>query len=181
MRSLFVKIFLSFWVATALFVVTAILLTLAFRPRNATWEALRTSTLNDSIAAYEEGGAPQLTQYFDNLEASQNVRGFLFDEQGEELSHRAVPDWAIRVARGGRRSPHDGVLFPAPPIQRESRASSDGKHRYTLVMGLPPGPRFFFCPRGMPVPGLIIAILSSGLVCYFLAWYMTKPVARLRG
>jgi two-component system sensor histidine kinase CpxA len=32
----------------------------------------------------------------------------------------------------------------------------------------------------MPVPGLIIAILSSGLVCYFLAWYMTKPVARLR-
>jgi signal transduction histidine kinase len=180
MRSLFVKIFLSFWLATALFVVTAILLTLAFRPRNATWDALRSSTLNDSIAAYEEGGAPQLTQYFDNLEASQNVRAYLFDEHGEELSHRAVPDWAIRVARGGRRSPHDGVLFPAPPIQRESRASSDGNHRYTLVMGLPPGPRFFFGPRGMPVPGLIIAVLCSGIVCYFLAWYMTKPVARLR-
>ena len=32
----------------------------------------------------------------------------------------------------------------------------------------------------MPVPGLIIAVLSSGLVCYFLAWYLTKPVARLR-
>jgi two-component system sensor histidine kinase CpxA len=27
---------------------------------------------------------------------------------------------------------------------------------------------------------LIIAVLSSGLVCYFLAWYMTKPVTRLR-
>jgi two-component system sensor histidine kinase CpxA len=32
----------------------------------------------------------------------------------------------------------------------------------------------------MPIPGLIISILSSGIVCYFLAWYMTKPVARLR-
>jgi two-component system sensor histidine kinase CpxA len=32
----------------------------------------------------------------------------------------------------------------------------------------------------MPVPGLIIAIISSGLVCYFLAWFMTKPIARLR-
>jgi two-component system sensor histidine kinase CpxA len=32
----------------------------------------------------------------------------------------------------------------------------------------------------MPVPGLIIAVLSSGLVCYFLAWYMTKPIVRLR-
>ena len=180
MRSLFLKIFLSFWVALALFLVIAILLTLAFRPRSATWEALRTSTLNDSIAAYEEGGSAQLSQYFDNLEASQNVRGYLFDELGEEVSHRALPDWAIRVARGGKRTPHDGVLFPAPPVQRESRASSDGKHRYTLVMGLPPGPRFFFGPRGMPVPGLVIAILSSGFVCYFLAWYLTKPVAGLR-
>jgi two-component system sensor histidine kinase CpxA len=30
------------------------------------------------------------------------------------------------------------------------------------------------------MPGLIIAVISSGLVCYFLSWYMTKPVARLR-
>jgi two-component system sensor histidine kinase CpxA len=38
----------------------------------------------------------------------------------------------------------------------------------------------FFGPRGLPLPGLIIAVLSSGLVCYILAWYMTKPVVRLR-
>jgi two-component system sensor histidine kinase CpxA len=180
MKSLFLKIFLSFWVAQALFVVLAILVTLAFRPRNSTWEALRVSVLNDSIAAYEEGGATQLRQYFENLDSTQHVRAFLFDEHGEEVSHRAAPDWAIRVASGGNRMPHDGVVFPPPPMQRESRASSDGKHRYTLVMGLPPGPRVFFGPRGMPVPGLIIAVLSSGIVCYFLAWYMTKPVARLR-
>jgi two-component system sensor histidine kinase CpxA len=177
---LFLKIFLSFWVAQALFVVLAILVTLAFRPRSSTWEALRSTTLNDSVSAYEEGGERQLRQYFENLEAAQHVRAYLFNEQGEEISHRGAPDWAIRVASGGPRSPRDGVVFPAPPVQRDSRASSDGKHRYTLVMGLPPGPRVFFGPRGMPVPGLIIAVLSSGLVCYFLAWYMTKPVARLR-
>jgi signal transduction histidine kinase len=180
MKSLFLKIFLSFWVAQALFVVLAILVTLAFRPRNSTWEALRSAVLNDSVAAYEEGGATQLRQYFENLDSTQHVRAFLFDEHGEEVSHRAAPEWAIRVATGGNRMPHDGVVFPPPPMQRESKASSDGKHRYTLVMGLPPGPRVFFGPRGMPVPGLIIAVLSSGIVCYFLAWYMTKPVARLR-
>jgi two-component system sensor histidine kinase CpxA len=32
----------------------------------------------------------------------------------------------------------------------------------------------------MPVPGLLIAIISSGLVCYFLSWYLTKPIVRLR-
>ncbi len=180
MKSLFLKIFLSFWVAQALFIVLAILVTLAFRPRSATWEALRNTTLNEAVNAYEEGGDRQLRQYLENLDATQHVRAYLFNEQGEEISHRGAPDWAVRVASGGPRAPRDGIVFPPPPVQRDSRASSDGKHRYTLVMGLPPGPRVFFGPRGIPVPGLIIAIFSSGLICYFLAWYMTKPVARLR-
>ena len=65
-------------------------------------------------------------------------------------------------------------------MQRDSRASSDGKHRYTLVMGLPPGPRVFIGPRGLPLPALVILVLSSGIACYFLSWYLTKPIVRLR-
>ena len=108
------------------------------------------------------------------------MRAYLFDERGEELSHRAPPDWAIRVAEGGPRVPRDGLIFPAPPMQRDSRASSDGKHRYTLVMGLPPGPRVFIGPRGLPLPALVILVISSGIACYFLSWYLTKPIVRLR-
>ena len=180
MKSLFLRIFLSFWLAQALFVVLAIIVTLAFRPRSTTWEGLRTTALNDAVNVYEEGGESQLRQYLDNLESTQHLRAFLFDEKGIEVSGRPVPDWAIRLATGGPRMPRDGFIIPAPPVQRDSRASSDGKHRYTLVLGLPPGPRVFFGPRGMPVPGLIIAIISSGLVCYFLSWYLTKPIVRLR-
>ena len=180
MKSLFLRIFLSFWVALALFAVLAVLVTLAFRPRSATWEALRITTLNDAVNIYEDGGPLKVRDYLEKLDQTQHVRAFLFDETGNEVSHRAPPDWAIRVAAGGPRTPHDGFFFPAPPVQRDSRASSDGKHRYTLVIGLPPGPRVFFGPRGMPVPGLIIAIISSGLVCYFLSWYLTKPIVRLR-
>jgi two-component system sensor histidine kinase CpxA len=180
MKSLFLRIFLSFWMAQALFVVLAILVTLALRPRTSTWEGLRTTVLNDAVNAYEEGGQQQLRQYMENLEATQHLRAYLFDEQRTEVSHRAAPDWAIRVAAGGPRMPRDGFVIPAPPVQRDSRASSDGKHRYTLVLGTPPGPRVFFGPRGMPIPGLIIAIISSGLVCYFLSWYLTKPIVRLR-
>src|SRR5579864_2656323 len=180
MKSLFLRIFLSFWVAQALFVVLAILVTLAFRPRSSTWEALRTTVLNEAVSEYEEGGAPQLRSYMQDLETSQHVRAYLFDERGNEISGRGAPDWAMRVAAGGPRNPRDGFIIPAPPVQRDSRASSDGKHRYTLVLGFPPGPRVFFGPRGLPVPGLIIAIISSGLVCYLLSWYMTKPIVRLR-
>jgi HAMP domain-containing protein len=47
-------------------------------------------------------------------------------------------------------------------------------------MGLPPGPRVFIGPRGLPLPALVILVLSSGIACYFLAWYLTKPIVRLR-
>src|SRR5215831_18427884 len=180
MKSLFLRIFISFWVAQALFVVLAIVVTIALRPRSSTWEALRTTVLNDSVSAYEDGGRQGLRDYFEDVDRSQHVRAYLFDEKLNELSKRPAPEWAMRVAAGGPRIPHDGFVFPAPPLQRDSRASSDGKHRYTLVLGMPPGPRVFFGPRGLPVPGLIIAIISSGIMCYFLSWYLTKPIVRLR-
>jgi len=180
MKSLFLRLFLSFWVAQALIIVLAILVTLALRPRSSTWEALRATTLNDAVTAYEQGGDAQLRKYMEDLDATQHVRAYLFNEQGTELSHRTPPDWAIRVARGGPRIPRDAIMIPAPPVQRDSRSSSDGLHQYTLVMGLPPGPRVFFGPRGMPVRWLVIAVICSGLVCYLLAWYLTKPIVRLR-
>src|SRR5271167_3432827 len=181
MKSLFLKIFLSFWMAFALFLVLAILVTLAFRPRSSSWEAVLATALNDSVNAYEQKGASGLREYLDSLESTQHVRVFLFNENMEEVSHRGAPEWAVRVATGGPRVPHEGFIFPAPPpVLRDSRASSDGLHRYTLVLSPPPGPRLFLGPRGLPIPGLIIAVISSGLVCYLLAWFLTMPVVRLR-
>jgi two-component system, OmpR family, sensor histidine kinase CpxA len=181
MKSLFLRIFLSFWVAQALFVVLAILVTVTMRPRSSTWEGLLATALNDSVYAYEQGGRRGLRDYLDNLERTQRVRGFLFDENMEEISQRGAPEWAARVAAGRPRPLREGFFFPAPPpVLRDSRASSDGSHRYTLVLAPPPGPRLFLGPRGLPIPGLIIAVISSGLVCYFLAWYLTQPVVRLR-
>jgi two-component system sensor histidine kinase CpxA len=181
MKSLFLKIFLSFWVAFALFLVLAIVATLVFRPRASSWESILATSLNDSVNAYEQGGSRGLRDYLQNLESTQHVRAFLFDENMDEMSHRGAPDWAVRVASGGRRSPHEGFIFPAPPpVLRDSRASSDGSHRYTLILAPPPGPRLFLGPRGLPIPGLFIAVISSGLVCYLLAWFLTMPVVRLR-
>jgi two-component system, OmpR family, sensor histidine kinase CpxA len=181
MKTLFLKIFLSFWAALALFLVLAILVMLAFRPqRNSTWDALRTTALTDAIAAYEHGGTQQAHDYLENLQHTHHVRAYVFDEQGNEISGRSSQGWAEHVAAGKPLPPRPGMIFPRPQILTESKASSDGHHLYTIAMELPPGPRVFFGPWGIPMPGLIIAVISSGLVCYFLAWYMTKPVARLR-
>jgi len=181
MKSLFLKIFLSFWAALALFVVLAIVITQVFRPRGSSWEGLLATALNDSVNAYEQGGRPALRLYIENLEKTQHVRAFLFNENMEELAHRGAPDWAVRVAGGGPRVPREGFIFPSPPpVLRDSRASADGLHRYTFVLAPPPGPRLFLGPRGLPLPGLVILVISSGLVCYLLAWFLTMPIVRLR-
>jgi two-component system sensor histidine kinase CpxA len=181
MKTLFLKIFLSFWAALALFLVLAILVMLALRPqRNSTWDALRTTALNEAIAAYEHGGTQQAHDYLEGLQRTHHVRAYVFDELGNEISGRSSQGWAEHVAAGKPLPPRPGMIFPRPQILTESKASSDGGHLYTIAMELPPGPRVFFGPWGIPMPGLIIAVISSGLVCYFLAAYMTKPVARLR-
>src|ERR1700677_1675957 len=181
MKSLFLKIFLSFWAALALFLVMAILVMLAFRTqRNSTWDALRTTALTEATLAYEQGGTQPAHEYLENLQRTHHVRVYVFDEQGSEISGRSSQGWAEHIAAGKPLPPPPGMIFPRPQILTESKASSDGRHFYTIAMELPPGPRVFFGPWGIPMPGLIILVISSGVVCYFLAWYMTKPVARLR-
>jgi two-component system sensor histidine kinase CpxA len=181
MNSLFVRIFLSFWVAIALFVVLTFSFVAVFRQqRNPTWEALRTTALSEAVAAYEHGGESEARNYLINLEVTQHVRVHVFDERGREISGRHAPTSAQSLALGKPIPPREGIVFPPPRILTESRVSSDGQHRYVIVLMPPSGPRFFFGPHGLPITGIAILMLSSGLVCYFLSWYMTKPIVRLR-
>ncbi len=179
MRSLFLKIFLSYWVALALFFVLAIIVTITLRQRGefAAWEARQNAVLSEAVQTYEQAGQPELRRYLDDLHDSQHVRAFLFDDHGQELSSRPVPHWAESVARGAMPPPHDlWQRFAPSPFRRITLAASSGRH-YTAVVMLPPGP---IGPGGIPGMGVFIGIVSSGLVCYLLARYLTSPIVRLR-
>ena len=136
MRSLFLKIFLSFWLALALSVVLAILVTLAMRPQrdSATWEALRAKALTEAVQAYEQGGEPVVREYLEDLEQSHHVRAFLFDEQGNELSQRPAPPWAERIARGRamRRSPGFWAWKTRSCFRRAFRQTKDSLRRSSM-------------------------------------------------
>ncbi len=179
MRSLFLKIFLSFWLAQALFLVLATLVTLAIRQQaESAWEAEQAQILSQAVQTYETGGQAALAQYLDQVRQSQGVRAYLLDENDQELSGRRSRDWAKDGEHRRPRSSRGGFLgWMAARPQRQSITSASG-HRYTLVMFPPPhGP---FGDLGIHGLGIFIAILSSGLVCYRLARYLTSPVVRLR-
>jgi len=191
MKSLFLKIFVSFWAVLALSLVLAIVVTIALRPERRGIESQAPQTLAEAVNAYQTGGQRATHDYLEEIWRAQHVRAYVFDPAGNELSGRHVPPW-IEASREGatpgatrpignshggpsyRRSFVDSLL---PDRIRREALTLDGK-RYTLVLELPPGPHGFFGPFDIPL--LAIAIILSGLVCYLLSWSVTSPVIRLR-
>ena len=189
MKSLFLKIFLSFWAAQALFVVLAILVTIALSPARHGIEAEGPQILAEVVNAYQSGGERAAHDYVEELWRTQHVWALVFDPAGHEISGRPgrprmddarpdapPPDIPIR---GGVPHHHGWLDNLIPNRVIRQGLTLDGK-RYTLVLILPPGPRVFFGPHDIPLLGITIAIISSGLMCYLLAWSMTSPVTRLR-
>jgi hypothetical protein len=82
MRSLFVRIFLSYWMAQALFLVLAILVTLAVHPSSeiANVQAQQSRFLSEAVQAYQTGGQEGARNYLRAVHDAQHVRLFLFDE-----------------------------------------------------------------------------------------------------
>jgi signal transduction histidine kinase len=182
MKSLFLKIFLSFWLAQALFLVLAILVTVAMRPTHqiSAVEALQPKFLSDAVDAYQTGGAPKLHDYLRGLRDSQHVHAVLFRD-GVNLVGHPLPPWFAESASGKGHTADTllGRLNPHVQLLRASMTGPDGA-RYVLVTELPPGQTALFGPNGVPGLGITIAVISSGLVCYFLAQFLTSPITRLR-
>jgi two-component system, OmpR family, sensor histidine kinase CpxA len=180
MRSVFLKIFLSYWVAQALFLVLAILVTLAIRPPQDTrGEYLRQAIATQLAETYEHQGQSGLRKSLGALRGSLHEHdAFLFDDKGTELSGSGAPKWARDMALGTPRA--EGFRLQSDRRSAQAITGSDGKH-YVLVIEHPsPSPHLFFGPGHMPGPGILIAILSSGLVCFLLARSLTAPIVRLR-
>ncbi len=182
MRSLFVKIFLSFWLAQALFIVLATLGTLAMRPGReaAAVEGQESRIFSEAIQAYQNGGEDGLRKFYWSMRDNQRLHVFLFDAQGLDLAGHQPPDWILKVYRGETWTA-DTVWGRLRAMQflRQTTTLADG-HKYTLVIQLPPLKHAFFGPNADPKLAIAIAILSSGIVCFLLARYITSPVVRLR-
>jgi len=182
MRSLFLKIFLSYWMAQALFLVLAIIVTFAMRPSReiSNLQAQEPKFLNEALQAYQAGGDDGARKYFRNVHDNQHVRLFIFDDQGRDLLGRKASEWIERVRRGQMRTADTfwGRFGPGQFLRQTITA--DNGRSYMVIVDFPPEEHPFFGPHGVPGLGILIAVLSSGLVCYILARYLTSPIVQLR-
>ena len=180
MRSLFLRIFLSFWLSMLL--VGAILVAVAMTsdPRAAELARLQrnlTSYGAAAVAALEAGGEPALADFTARLEREKHIELFLFRNDISPLPDRHYP-------RGLRAL----AAFAASTGEPQARPGRHGwwvafplEQDYVVAAEIPPRTPLqrFLDPHRMGLR-LGIAFLVGGLVCFFLARSLTAPIRRLR-
>ena len=75
--------------SVSVFVVLAILVTLALRPARHGIESQGLQILAEAVNAYQSGGEPSAHEYLEDIFHKQHVRAFIFDAAGHELAGRA--------------------------------------------------------------------------------------------
>jgi signal transduction histidine kinase len=188
-RSLFFKIFVSFWLTMAL---TIAVLTLMARisnsesfPERASRGPVReglTLYSETAVRIYEREG-PQALQEF--IRRSLNESGtevFLFDGDGKPIVGGSTDGNVANVV-------HDLLEHPEEPPRSFSLFTGVSRTSWGRVVVSPGGKRYIFAARfsqrGSTPPfftasRIAVSILIAGLVCYLLGLYLTLPLKKLQ-
>lgn len=182
-RSLFLKIFIWFWLAMIL-VNVALFAAVALTRPTPTGRSWRDLTLVGPYAQkageiYEQGGKSALLTYLSDTEKSSGIYAVFFDDKLQELSGRQAPAGADELVAKAEKSGEIEFNFAGRSNTLVARpiTSAQGKH-YTYVAHMPRNPyNVSYQTLGLR---LLAVLLTGGLFCYWLAWYLTTPLLKLR-
>jgi signal transduction histidine kinase len=198
MRTLFIKILLSFWLAMALTTIAYTILVLSTQIGQR--GKLRQSVLADrrqmagemltmygqvAPALYEREGATPLDRYAGKPAGSTKVLSFLFDATGRPLiSSREIPADVQAAAAEAARSGGPGSVNSKDFIALAQPVAGPAGRSYIAAVGLPALPlrasqRWQSIVRSFGIQ-MTVALLFGGIICYVLAWRLTAPIRRLR-
>lgn len=181
-RSLYLKIFIWFWLAM---IIINVVLFAAFAltrptPTRRSWRDLAQTGPNAQKAAeiYEQSGPGALTASLQAAEKTTGVSATFFDEHGKELSGRTVSPKAQELSAKATETRDiefnfdvEGTLV-ARPIVRENG------QLYIYVAHIPRPP---FQPTWQTLGmRLLVVLVIGGIFCYWLARYLTTPLFKLR-
>ncbi|HZN08484.1 MAG TPA: ATP-binding protein [Pyrinomonadaceae bacterium] len=181
-RSLYLKIFIWFWLAMIVINVAffaAIALTRP-TPTRRSWRDLAQTGANAQKAAevFEQSGSPALSSALQATEKNTGVNGTLFDESGRELSGRNVPPGAPDLIARVAQSRDLEFEFAGPGTLVARPIVSAKGQRYTYVAHIPRPP--FQSLWQTQAIRLVIILVIGGIFCYWLARYLTTPFFKLR-
>jgi two-component system sensor histidine kinase CpxA len=187
MRTLFLKIFLWFWLAMALVVLALFTVTATTQsepvipPQRGLVADTLASHAHKAATIFERGGRPALIQYLRGFEYKAHIRAYLVNAQGKEVVGRKVPEGARTLVAQAALTEDAQFYLSGSTIFGAQRGVSASGNRYVFVGTMP---RSLLSALRIPprirALRLLAVLLPAGLVCFGLARYLTAPVTRLR-
>jgi len=199
MRSLFLKIFLWFGlvmvVANVASFVTGIVTERRSQfPRQSLMGQMFGVYAESAVEVFERDGKTALAAYLERVEHASNINAVLFDNLGNEVSGRAVPEGVLNaISRVTEESPYVFYFLPQQPRPIAAHLIRGPQGATYVLAGVLPKPDFPGPPPRLGEPGSlafglrIIArsflpvLLVGGLFCFWLASYLSTPIVQLRG
>ncbi|NNE99795.1 MAG: HAMP domain-containing protein [Pyrinomonadaceae bacterium] len=192
--SLFLKIFLWFWLAMALIVGAITLVSWSTsseplaRQRTTFLNEIITSGSQTAVQIFESDGVEGLGEYFERRSNSRRVNSIgFFSKDGELVAGNLkvadineLFDEALQTDQPKFRRVNvdiDGV--PKRIVYGAKRVIVEDGTTYVYIIEIVPfrQPTFF---TGRLLLQILTVFLIGGLFCYFLARYLTSPITRLR-
>ncbi len=183
--SLFLKIFLWFWLAMALIIGGVMLVnwSTSSEPLARQWETFvgESVTINagTSVQIYEAEGLGGLNEYFKRLELRRRVSTVSFyGENGILIAGKEGKNRGAIVKKAFGSDKPEFERHPEFTLAAKKAFGSDGKAYVYTVEITRFQPPAFFTPRLLLQ--ILTVVLMGGLVCYGLAKYLTSPITKLR-
>jgi two-component system, OmpR family, sensor kinase len=184
MRNLYLRIFVSFWIAMVLALSFTVMATLWLGDQRAQHEQSRQDQLaHEASSVLADSGVPGLRDWLTHETArAAPDRLFVLDRHGNDLLGRRVPEF-LR-ARFGHGTP-DGRVPELPSDARDvrwlSQLISPNDETFALsLLRVRHGPLGIFSSTETPIITTVITLLVSTIVCFLLARYLSDPIRHLR-
>jgi len=186
--SLFLKIFLWFWLATASVIaaLTLVTWTTQTEPLVRQWQANAQEAtvlqVGTAVQIYEAEGKKGLDEYLERLQDSERRLSVgIFKENGEQISGEKFSTDIENVFKKALES--ETVEFDRSSAHTLTAKKATLKTGETIVLirqwERPRIPGFFSQPWTQ-ILRILAVILTAGLVCFALAKYLTAPIVKLR-
>ncbi|WP_454783821.1 two-component system sensor histidine kinase CpxA [Legionella sp. WA2024007413] len=183
MRSLYWKIFISFWLATILIIFTTAWVISHIVQKSslpAQEQLFMDSYANAAVATYESGRQTALLKWLNKIGISRHMSIYLLSSTGEIIGTHAVPENVKKVAENLLQDQlSEGILKSGKLIVSHEILSTSGKFYRLAAVSEKPIYHFVGVPWAGLAIRLILATFISGLICYLLSRYLTQPLRSL--
>jgi signal transduction histidine kinase len=187
MRTLYIKIFLWFWLAMVLVIATLVFsigLTQS-KVANAREEEMDRTLVpllaERSAKIYEKQGRTALSADIANMHAPRGSQAYFFNEDAQEVLGQTLRSETNSMIQRARQTDDTQIEYRrGRRFVGQRTLGPSGKHYVLLLEMRPPVPPFLEGAPQIQALRLASVLVVAGLVCLWLARYITSPVTKLR-